>query len=60
MLVYLLQPNGTIGIQFLQKNEKRIFHACVPLTLVYTRGSGKIVLHVMFPEPHRFPLCYLK
>ncbi len=31
----LLQPIGTIGIQFLQKNEKRIFHACVPLRIQY-------------------------
>jgi hypothetical protein len=55
----LLQPIGTIGNQFLQKNEKRIFHACVPVTLFYTRGLGIVVLHVMVPEPYRFPLCYL-
>jgi hypothetical protein len=30
------------------------------LTLFYTRGFGIVVLHVMFPEPYRFPLCFLK
>jgi hypothetical protein len=31
-----------------------------PLTLFYTRGLGIVVLHVMVPEPYRFPLCFLK
>jgi hypothetical protein len=30
------------------------------LTLFYTRGLGIVVLHVMVPEPYRFPLCFLK
>ena len=29
------------------------------LTLFYTRGLGIVVLHVMVPEPYRFPLCFL-
>jgi hypothetical protein len=30
------------------------------LTLFYTRGLGIVVLHVMVPEPYRFPLCFFK
>jgi hypothetical protein len=30
------------------------------LTLFYTRGLGIVVLHVMVPEPYRFPLCFFQ
>ncbi len=32
----------------------------VSYSLFYTRGLGIVVLHVMVPEPYRFPLCFLK
>ncbi len=28
------------------------------LTLFYTRGLAMVVLHVVVPEPYRFPLCF--
>ncbi len=37
-----------------------LLHIKVTLTLFYTRGLGIIVLHVMVPEPYRFPLCFSK
>ncbi len=36
------------------------FHKTVPLTLFYTLSLGKVVLHVMVPQPYRFPFDFLQ
>ncbi len=63
MIQYLLRLNIYLSresraAQKIIKTEEVLYHET--LTLLYTRGLGLVVLHVMGLKPYWFPYSFLK